>query len=63
MDACNAIARRVCGEADIAINDLHAAVAGGNLAGLLTGDGVHFTEDGYRTLGGIVAERIRELLP
>lgn len=62
VDAFNAAARRLMGEAGIEIDDLHAAVGGAGPASLLTADGVHFTEDGYRTLGGIVAERIRDLL-
>ena len=62
VDACNVVARRVMGESGVPMNDLHAAAAGCDLTSILSGDGVHFTEDGYRMLAGVVAERIREVL-
>jgi lysophospholipase L1-like esterase len=63
VDAYNAVAGRIMAEAGIAVDDLNAAAVGAGLEGLLAADGVHFTEDGYRLLGGVVAERIAELLP
>jgi len=63
VDAYNAAALRIMAAAGIPVDDLYAVAAGAGIEELLTADGVHFTEDGYRLLGGVVAERIAELLP
>ena len=47
----------------VPISDLYGAVAGAGRADLLTADGVHFTDEGYRFLGKTVADRILTLFP
>ena len=42
----------------VSINDLHETVMEAGVARLLTDDGVHFTDEGYRILANAVADRI-----
>jgi lysophospholipase L1-like esterase len=44
------------------IDDLHAAASAADLQAILTADGVHFTEEGYRLLAERVAATIRPML-
>ena len=47
----------------VPIDDLYGAVMAAGRDGLLTADGVHFTEEGYRFHGKAVADRILTLFP
>ncbi len=62
VDSINAVAAETMDRAGIPINDLHAAAVSGGLEELLAEDGVHFTDQGYRRLAGVVADCLRELL-
>ncbi len=62
IQAYNAVAEDIMRPAGVAINDLHALAASAGPEELLTPDGVHFTEAGYRLLGEAVAESIRRAL-
>lgn len=57
--AYNHAADRVMAELHIPTSDLHAAIAGAELKGFLSPDGIHLTDDGYRRLGRCVATAIR----
>ncbi len=62
VDNVNAVAAEIMEQAGIPVNDLHAAAMSGGLEELLTDDGVHFTDQGYRRLAAVVADRLRKLL-
>lgn len=57
----NAIAQRIMQEEGIAIDDLYA-VAKGKEKDLIVKDGVHFTKDGYASLGKSVAGEVEKAL-
>lgn len=56
----NQVARQVMSELKVPVNDLAAATA--DLPVGYYADEVHFTEEGYRLLAGIVADKIRKYL-
>ena len=56
VEAYNAAARAVAVDLGVSIDDLFAVVQQEGKARLLTQDGVHFTEEGSRLLGRVVAE-------
>jgi lysophospholipase L1-like esterase len=62
VDNVNAVAAEIMEQAGIPINDLHAAAMSAGLEELLTQDGVHFTDHGYRRLAGVMADCLRKLL-
>ena len=65
VDAYNAIANAVMERSGVEVLDLRGAVIRAGTERLLGPDGVHFTEDGYRMLGELIAWRIigEELRP
>ncbi|MDE2809164.1 MAG: GDSL-type esterase/lipase family protein [Gemmatimonadota bacterium] len=56
VEAYNVAARAVAEDLGVPIDDLFAVVQQKGKARLLTQDGVHFTEEGSRLLGRVVAE-------
>ena len=58
---CNETAKAVAEELGIPVHDLHRVIMDGGIERLLSGDGVHFTPEGYEALGKAVAEVIRKL--
>ena len=56
VEAYNVAARAVVEDLGVPIDDLFAVVQQKGKARLLTQDGVHFTEEGSRLLGRVVAE-------
>ena len=61
VDVYNAAARSIVQAAGVVLDDLHAAVTRKGIDTIIAPDGVHFTEDGYRYLGQVVAECIRRV--
>jgi lysophospholipase L1-like esterase len=57
----NTIARELCSAAGIAVNDLHAVVAGYDK--LFSSDGVHFNDDGRKFLADAVSQAVKEMMP
>ena len=62
VEAYNAAATEAVTAAGIEVDDLYALVEETGREKLITPDGVHFTEDGYRALGAKVAEAISRAL-
>ena len=62
VDAYNAAAAEIMGGAGIAVNDLHAVIQAAGPEKLLSPDGVHFSEAGYRLLAEKVVECLRTVL-
>jgi lysophospholipase L1-like esterase len=62
VEAYNAAATEAVTAAGIEVDDLYALVEEAGREKLITPDGVHFTEDGYRALGAKVAEAISRAL-
>lgn len=56
----NAVAERLAKENGFPIIDLYSATSSKNEMHI--SDGVHFTEDGYRTLAGIIVENVKEIM-
>jgi len=59
----NDVAREVMAIEHVPINDLYALVSAHGPAGLMNGDGVHYSEAGYRILGDAVADCVLKYLP
>ncbi|MHC4917600.1 MAG: SGNH/GDSL hydrolase family protein [Planctomycetota bacterium] len=62
VEAYNAAAVEAMTAAGIEVDDLYALVEKAGREKLVTPDGVHLTEDGYRALGVKVAEAVRQAL-
>jgi len=62
VDACNAAAAEIMAAAGIPVDDLHAAVTAAGAENIISDDGVHLTDDGYRMLGRVAADCIRKYL-
>jgi lysophospholipase L1-like esterase len=58
----NAAAISVMKRAGVPINDLHQIVEDGGKEKLMTGDGTHYTQQGYETLAAAVTENILQML-
>ena len=58
----NAAAISVMKRAGVPINDLHKVVENGGKETLMTGDGTHYTQQGYETLAAAVTENILRML-
>jgi dienelactone hydrolase/lysophospholipase L1-like esterase len=58
----NAVALAVMGELDVPVDDLHRMVQEGGPEGLLSGDGTHYTAEGYALLAEAVADCVRRAL-
>lgn len=56
----NAVAERLAKENGFPIIDLYSATSSKNEMHI--SDGVHLTEDGYRTLAGIIVENVKEIM-
>jgi len=63
IDAYNAAARAIADKADIPVIELHDVAVGLRLETMLEKDGVHFTDEGYEQLGGVLAAGLREMMP
>lgn len=59
----NAAAAEIMSTAGVPTDDLHAVVADAGAAELISPDGTHMTERGYRLLAGAVAEAIAKHCP
>jgi len=57
----NTVARRVAEEMNVPINDLYQFVMDAGRDELLNPDGVHFTDEGKRSLGERVAKVVRDV--
>lgn len=57
VELYNIVAKRICHERNIQINDIYAKILPEHKH-LLLKDGVHFSEEGYKVLGKIVSESI-----
>jgi lysophospholipase L1-like esterase len=55
----NAVSIEICRELGVEVNDLYGRISKAGADALLAPDGVHFVEEGWRTLGREVAERIK----
>ena len=55
-------AARIMKRYSVPVNDLHSAVMANDPERLISGDGVHFTDEGYRFLATTVADWIRTLV-
>ncbi len=62
VEAYNATALEAVREAGLAVDDLHLFVKESGPEGMITPDGVHFTEPGYAALGARVARVIVDTL-
>ncbi|HET6427968.1 MAG TPA: SGNH/GDSL hydrolase family protein [Phycisphaerae bacterium] len=62
VDAYNAAAAEIMTAAGIAVNDLHSIVAAAGPEKLLSPDGVHFPDPGYRMLAEKVAACLRAVM-
>lgn len=62
VEVYNRIAREVATGRGVPVNDLHGVVVR-HPEPLWSDDGVHFESEGYRLLGGAVAEFVRAALP
>ena len=62
MARYNAVALRVMGELGVPVHDLHRVVRGRRPGGLLSGDGTHYTPEGYALLAEAVADCVRRAL-
>jgi len=54
----NSAAVTIMKQAGVPINDLHRLVEGGGKETLISGDGTHYTQDGYEMLAAAVTESI-----
>ena len=57
VELYNIVAKRICNEKNIQINDIYDKILPDHRH-LLLKDGVHFSEEGYKVLGKIVSESI-----
>ena len=62
VTAYNAAALEIARAHGLAVDDLYGAAVTRGWTDHLTRDGVHFTEEGYRLLGGAVADAVRAAL-
>ena len=62
VTAYNAAALETARARDLAVDDLYGMAVTRGWTDHLTADGVHFTEEGYRLLGGAVAGAVRAAL-
>jgi lysophospholipase L1-like esterase len=62
VDAYNGVALELSEARGIPVNDLHAVVQTAGPSRLLRDDGVHFTDEGSRLLGKVVARFVEPLL-
>ena len=62
VEAYNAAAGEVMAAAGVPTDDLHAAALTAGIEAVLTPDGVHFTDQGYRMLAEVVADCLRRYL-
>ncbi len=62
VEAFNKVAEELAKEKGIKINDLNKVVENKGVSSIMTPDGVHYTQNGYRVLGEAVANKLKALL-